>query len=178
MALTAAVTLNSGNYSVGQTPPPMANVIVANATAVAISVTGIQILATVLNGSNAQTLPTSPSVPPTGIGQTTVVPANGSIVIGPFPIVFGSAAYVAGANPSVAQPSSATSPANPQGSQAPQFVALIGATVYGSDASINTAVAAPLLVSHGFPPPLGSQGGFANFSAPTNSSALLPVAVL
>lgn len=172
MALNCAMSLNVTAYSVGQTPPPMATLTVYNPNASAVVVTSMQVTATQF-GNTSQTLPIQQSVPPTGPGQNTTVPAGGSINIGPFPIVLASAAYVAGANPTVAQPASAEFPNNPQVSQRSRYIAVIGALVYGSDGSANVAAPVGMTVSHGFPPPIGTQGGFLNFSSPQNFANLL-----
>ncbi len=65
-------------------------------------------------------------------------------------------------------------PANPQPSQPPNQTIAIGATVYGSDSSVNVADPAALNVSHGFPPPVGFQGGFLNFAGANNFLGVLP----
>jgi len=165
MALQANVTLNYSAYTAGQSPAPMATVTVYNPNASAVVVTSINMLAHPF-GSTAQALPMSPSVPPTGPGMTVSVPTLSSITFGPFPIVIGSAANV-NSFQAVNQTSN-LNPINPQGSQPPQTQVMVGALVYGSDGSANTAGEAGLLVSYYPAPPLGYQGGFLQFNGPNN----------
>lgn len=166
MALQANVTLNYSSYTAGQNPAPMATVTVYNPNASAVSVTSIQMNAHALLDPLVNRLAMSPSVPPTGPGMTTSVPALSSITIGPFPIVLGSASNV-NSFQAVNQTGSLF-PINPQGSQPPQTVVMVGALVYGSDGSSNVAGEAALLVSYAVPPPVGYQGGFLQFSSPNN----------
>ncbi len=174
MSLSCQVSMNYSAYSAGQTPPPMATVLVFNPNAVAVVVTGIQMQAAVLNATapaiNRLAMP--PSSPPIGPGMTTLVPALSSITIGPFPIVIGSAA-----NDNSFQMVNQTgnlNPVNPQGSQPPQYTVMVGADVYGSDGSFNSAGAAPVLVSYTSAPPPAYQGGYMQFASPNNlANALL-----
>jgi len=166
MSLQANVTLNTGSYSAGQNPPPMATVTVYNPNASAVVVTGIQMSSRPQFSGLVNSVAMSPSVPPTGPGQTVSVPALSSITFGPFPMVVGSAANV-NSQAAVNQVGNLF-PINPQGSQPPQTTMLIGATVYGSDGSLNEAGQAGLLVSYTSAPPVAYQGGFLNFAGPNN----------
>ncbi len=172
MALQCQMTLNVGSYAAGQTPPPMATLVVYNPNATAVVVTGLQVKAAVLNDPNVNRLAMSPCVPPIGPGMTTSVPALSSINIGPFPIVVASSANV-NSYQAVNQTGN-LQPINPQGSQPAQYTLQVGADVYGSDGSFNTAGVAPLLVSYGSTPPVGYQGGFYDFAGPNNFIGFTP----
>lgn len=172
MALQCNVTLNYASYSAGQTPPPMATLTVYNPNAVAVVVTAVQIQARVLGDLGVNRLAMSPSVVPIGPGQMTSVPALSSITIGPFPIVVASAA--ASNSYQSMGPTGSTTPVNNQGSQPLQYTLMVGAEVLGSDASINQAGQAALLVSGSSAPPLGYQGGFLQFNAPNNFLGTTP----
>jgi hypothetical protein len=166
MALSCQVSLNVGSYAAGQNPAPMATVFVSNPGAVAVVVTSIQMQARVLNADAKNRLAMPPSVPPTGPGMTTTVPAGSSINIGPFPIVVASAANV-NSFQAVNQAGN-LNPINAQGSQPAQYTMMVGAQVYGSDGSVNEAGEAALLVSYQSAPPVGFQGGFLDFGGPNN----------
>ncbi len=176
MALSCQVSLNYPAYSAGQTPAPMATVFVYNPNAVAVVVTSVQMSIAPANNPLVNSLPIPPSVPPTGVGMTTTVPALSSITIGPFPIVVSSAANV-NSFQAVNQTGN-LNPINPQGSQPPQSRLLVGAYVYGSDGTVNVAGVAPLLVSYAIPPPVGYQGGFLQFSAPNNLATALLAGII
>lgn len=166
MSLQANVTLNYSSYTAGQNPPPMATVTVYNPNASAVVVTSVNMSAHALGDPLVNRLAMSPSVPPTGPGMTTSVPALSSITIGPFPVVVGSASNVNSFQ--AVNQSGNLFPVNPQGSQPPQTTVMIGALVYGSDGSVNTAGEAAILVSYSVSPPVGYQGGFLQFSSPNN----------
>lgn len=167
MALSCQVLLNVASYSAGQTPPPQATVLVFNPNASPVVVTSIQMTARVLySSSSLSRLAMSPSVPPIGPGMTTMAAALSSINIGPFPISVGSAAN---ANPFQAVNQTGNlNPINPQGSQPMQYTLMIGADVYGSDGSYNSAGEVALLVSYTSAPPLAYQGGFLQLAGPNN----------
>lgn len=107
---------------------------------------------------------------PLGPGMNTVVAAGATILIGPMPlVVYNGAANNSYQNPvanSGSQPSASWG--GPTSNRYPQFTTIIGATLYGSDGSINQAGTAPVLIDVVSPPPLGYQGGFLHFSAPNN----------
>lgn len=171
MALNCKVDMDAYTCTAGQSPAPRATITVYNTGAAAVTVTGVQLFGNVLGNTN-RALSMPPSVPPTGPGATISVPTLSSITFGPFPVVFGSAANV---NPfAMVNQSGNSNPTNPQASQPATFVASIGATVYGSDSTVNDATPAAILVSHSFPPPVGSQGGFLNFSGSNNFLGVLP----
>ncbi len=174
MSLQCQVTLNYGSYSAGQNPAPMATVQVYNPNAVTVVVTALQLNSLVVNGGVSSTNKTAmlPSVAPIGPGMTVSVPTLSSITIGPFPVVISSAANV-NSFQAVNQTGN-LNPINPQGSQPAQFTVLIGADVYGSDGSFNTAGVASLLVSYQSAPPLAFQGGFYQFASPNNFIGVTP----
>lgn len=166
MALSCQVQMSTGSYAAGATPPPQATVFVYNPNAVPVAVTGLQMRMHAQGDRLGGHSSVQPNVPPVGPGQTVVVPALGSINIGPFPVAVASAANV---NPfQMVNQTGNLNPVNPQPSQPPQYVMTIGATVQGSDGSTNEAGIGSLLVSYQSNPPLGYQGGFLNFSAPNN----------
>lgn len=170
MALQANVTLNYTAYTAGQNPPPMATVTVFNPNAVAVSVTSIQMDARPFLDPNVNALAMSPSVPPTGPGMTTSVPALSTITIGPFPIVLGSASNVNSYQ--MVNQTGNLNPVNPQGSQPPQQQVMVGAIVYGSDGSSNVAGKAGMTMSYTSTPPVSYQGGFLNLAGPNNLATL------
>lgn len=176
MALVCNVTLNSASMTAGQTPPPMATLTVYNPNAVPVLVTGVQMQAQALGDVVAGHVPLGPSVVPIGPGMSIQLAALSSITIGPFPVTIPS---VGASNQfqSVNQTGN-LNPINPQGSQPPQATFMIGATVYGSDGSVNIAGAAPILVDVAVRSPLGLQGGFAVFTNPANAANLIPLGVL
>jgi hypothetical protein len=159
MALTGSVTLNTTSFVAGATPPPLATLTVYNPNAVPVAVTGVRLVYGTNPANNGNEVPIGP-------GQTSVVPAGGSITIGPMAISIGSAANV-NSFQAVNQTGN-LSPVNPQPSQPPQSLVSVGATFYGSDGSVNVAGAAGALVSYSMPPPLGYQGGFLQLSGPNN----------
>ncbi len=171
MSLQCQVSLNYGSYAAGQNPSPMATVQVYNPNAVTVVVTALQLNASVVNdGINKTAM--APTVAPIGPGMTVSAPALSSINIGPFPVVVASAANV-NSFQAVNQTGN-LNPINPQGSQPAQFTVLIGADVYGSDGSFNTAGVAPLLVSYQSAPPVAFQGGFYQFASPNNFIGFTP----
>lgn len=170
MSLNAQLSVSRPSYQAGSTPVPVVTLTVYNPNASAVSVTGVE-----LSYFDQSGLPTRPavnaSVVPIGVGQTTSVPALSTITIGPFAMAVGSAA--AASSYDMVPPGG--QPGLPQGSQQPQTEVWVGALVYGSDGSVNVAGRARLLVSYSVAPPLGYQGGFANFAAPNNACLLAGV---
>lgn len=166
MALQCQMSVNRASYQAGGTPP-MATLTVYNPNAVAVVVTGVELSFTDQLGRALRPV-LQPSVVPIGVGQVTSVPALSSITIGPFPMAFGSVS--AASSFDMVPPGS--QPGNIQGSQRPQDEITIGALVYGSDSSVNVSGAARVLVSYSVPPPLGYQGGFANFGGPNNANLI------
>lgn len=163
MALICNVSLNIASMTAGQTPPPQATLTVYNPNASAVLVTGASLFIQTLQGQRT-TSANAPMVPL--IYGSTTIAALGTATFGPFPI---SAPMAANANTfAVINPASSIFPLNPQPSQASQQNLMVGATVYGSDGSVNTAGMAPLLVSYVPAPPLNYQGGPLQFSAPNN----------
>lgn len=174
MALVCNMSLNYGSMTAGQNPSPQATLTVYNPNASAVVVTGASVFTTTLVGQ--QTNATNQSVVPLGPGMTTVVPTLSSITFGPFPIAASSSANV-NSFQAVNQVGNLFA-INPQPSQRPQEVLLVGATVYGSDGSVNTAGKAPLLVSYTSTPPVGYQGGPLFLSAPNNLALAFTVGLL
>ena len=185
MALNCQVILGNTSGAAGRSPPCTANILVFNPNAAAVIVTNAAMTFAMLGATGITQggagLAYSPSVPPIGPGQALTVPANGSITVGPFYVVIPSVAAANGFQtinpmPGAAVPSldfdgEGFDSYGPGGGQ-PQFTILVGATVYGSDGSVNTAGTAPYFVDVNVPPPPGFNGGFAQFGAPTNSSLL------
>jgi hypothetical protein len=173
MALQCQVSLNVSSMSAGMTPPPQATITVYNPNAVAVVVTGAALrvientgLPMPAIGAAISYVGAPPSLMPIGPGQTVLVPALGSITIGPFPVAVNSAAN---ANQfQMVNQTGNNNPLNPQGSSIPIATLLVGATVQGSDGSTNEAQQAGLIVSYQSQPPLGSAGGFLQFSVPMN----------
>jgi hypothetical protein len=165
MALQCQVTLNYASMTAGQTPAPQATLTVYNPNASAVLVTGANIYAQTLSGQRATSI--NPPTVPLIAGQSTV-PALSSLTFGPFAITIpsmGNGSMFQHVEPVVLVNSA---PANPQPSQ-PSYVQFqLGALVYGSDGSVNTAGVAPLMVSFAPPPPMNWQGGPLQFSAPNN----------
>jgi hypothetical protein len=175
MTLRCALTMNTNAFQAGQSPVPQAFLGVANDSAAAVNVTAVDLYFTDLNGVAQRPCAVAPVVP-IGFGQATVVPAaaagvQGSITIGPMGIAIGSAAA---GNQFAAVPPSAA-PSNSQGSQPQQQQLFLRARVYGSDGSVTEASPAEFFVSYTLPPPLGYQGGFANFAGVNNSCLLAAV---
>lgn len=137
-------------------------------TTTPIAITGGSVSVTQL--SNGADVPCALPMLPLGPGMPTVVAAGATILIGPMPIViYNGAANNSYQNPvanSGSQPSASWG--GPTSNRYPQFTAVIGATLYGSDGSINQAGTAPVLIDVVAPPPLGYQGGALHFSAPNN----------
>lgn len=174
MSLVCNMTLNVGTTVAGQNPSPQATLTVYNPNASDVVVTGASVFTVTLAGQ--YTNATNQSVVPLGPGMTTLVPSEDSITFGPFPIVCASAANVNSF--AAVNQSGNLFPINPQPSQRPQQVLMVGATVYGSDGSVNSSGQAPLLVSYTSTPPVGYQGGPLMFSAPNNLALGMTTGVL
>lgn len=160
MSLQCALNLSTLAYAVGQTPAPMLALKVYNPNASAVVVTGVQISFWDTVGNRLVSPPVTPPMVPTGPGVPTVVPSLDSITMGPFPVVVQSAAN---GNASLMVPTS-SQPPNMQVSQPLVFNLVIGATVLASDGSTNEASRVQLRVAPQSTPPMGYQGGAANFS--------------
>lgn len=116
----------------------------------------------------------APNVLPLGPGMPTVVAPLSSLLVGPVPVVvhnnagsnsfqdLGPAGVLVSPQPTDDRSMSDT------GRGFPQFTAMVGGTLNGSDGSINQIAPAPLLVDIATPPPLGFQGGPLFLSAPNN----------
>lgn len=172
MALVCNMTLSQPSVTAGQSS--QATLTVYNPNASAVVVTGMQVSVSTVAGQYTPAV--NQSLPPMGWGMTTIAPATSSITFGPFPIAAGSASNV-NSYAAVNQTGN-LNPINPQPSQSPQQVLMVGATVYGSDGSINTSGKAPLLVSYVPAPPLNYQGGPLFFSAPNNLALGLTTGIL
>lgn len=137
-------------------------------TTTPIAITGGAVFASQLG--NGPALPCALPMLPLGPGMPTVVAAGATILVGPVQlVVYSNGAANPYQNPGStfdSQPSA--SRGEPTGNHYPQFTVLVGATLYGSDGSINQAGTAPILVDVVVPPPLGFQGGFLHLSAPNN----------
>ena len=164
MALNCQISLDYRSYLAGQTPAPNATLTVYNPGAATVVVTGVELVFKDSVG-NVLRPPVQPALVPIGPGQTVSVAAATTITVGPFRIAVGSAA--AASSFQMVPPSS--QPSNPQPSQPLQSQIFVGAIVYGSDGSVNTAGSDGLLVSYSVPPPLGFQGGFAQFNGANNA---------
>jgi len=176
MALNCQVVLNSTTYVAGATPPPSINLVVYNPNAFAVAVTGVQMTVNTFGDVLVNRSPASPILVPVGPGQTISVPAVSSITIGPMLFTAGSAANASSAQ-AVSQTGN-TSPVNVQPSQPSNEIYQVGAIVSGSDGSVNVAGPAGITVSYSQQPPLGSQGGFLQFSLPANFITGLVTGVL
>jgi hypothetical protein len=155
MALVCAMQLNTQVYAAGSSPMPQLSLVVGNPNAVAVAVTAVQLqyFDAAQRPVNAPVAPQLPAVTP---GTSYVVAANSSLVIGPMPVAVGSAANMSTFYGTV---TAGAANINQQLGHAPQSLIYIGATVYGSDGSANTAVPIGLNVSYTPPPPAMFQGG-------------------
>lgn len=157
MALLCSVVLSTTSYAAGATPPPSCSIVCGNTGASAVVVTGVQLHGRVFGcDTPGHPVPMSNALPPYGPGAPVTVAAGGSASVGPFPVTVGSVASGNGGN---AQPS-----------QAPTFILVVGATVFGSDGSRNEAGEAGMTVRWTVPPLPQSQGGQFIFSRASNSA--------
>lgn len=171
MSLQCQMSISTTSMVAGQTPTPMASLLVYNPNASAVVVTGAQVTLHTPAGDFelAMSVPTIQLSPATN----TSIAALGSLTLGPFGLSAGSPANASSFQ--TAFPATAT---NQQPSSPPQQVVMVGALVYGSDGSINDAGKAPILVSFTPPPPQGWQGGYLNLSAPNNAVTALATGIL
>jgi hypothetical protein len=174
MALQCQMSLNATAYQAGQSPSPMATLQVYNPNAVAVAVTGITL--SVFNSANSPiNAATNLATPAMGPGQVVVAPALSSITFGPFPVALGNAGALSAPSP----PSYNSSPegSNPQVAQPLQQQFFIGATVLGSDSSVNEAgrVALTLYSPVNLP---ASLGGVLNLASGQNLLTGLVLGVL
>lgn len=163
MALSCQLSLSYRAYTAGQTPPPAASLFIYNPNAVAVTVTGLEMVYTDAQGNPQQPV-VNASVPPLGPGQPTTIAALGTTTLGPFPICVGSV----GAESSFQMVPPGSLPSNPQRANRGLTNLMVAMRVYGSDGSVNLSGADRLFVSYTVAPPLGYQGGFAQFAAPNN----------
>ena len=164
MSLQCQMSVNAPAATAQQTPPVAATLTVFNPNAIAVSVTGADLVFTDPQGNPVRGV--QANVPPLGVGQPTSIAPGATQTFGPFALVFAMAANVNSFQmvPPGAQPGAT------QGS-APSTVQLqIGALVYASDGSTNVAGRAGLLVSPTSEPPIGYQGGVAQFQGANNSN--------
>lgn len=171
MALQAQLAISTPSYTAGQTPVPTLMLTVYNPNAAAVTVTGVELNYTDQLGNQMPRPPVITSVPPMGVGQVVVAPALSTITIGPWAIAAGSAA-AASSYDMVPQSSQ---PALVQGAIPPQTQLWIGATVYGSDGSVNVCGKTRMLLSYTVNPPRAFQGGFAQFAGINNGCLLAAV---
>jgi hypothetical protein len=168
MALPSALVMSTNSFLAGQTPVPVATLIVGNNSAVAVTVTGVDLYFTDVNGIVVRPC-ANPPLAPIGQGQPTTVAANGgSTTLGPMAIAVG---MVSNGNPQQMVPTSSL-PTNVQGAMALQQQLFLRARVYGSDGSIQEATPAQFTVSYSTQPPKGYQGGAAVFTD-VNDACLL-----
>ena len=152
MALDCIIALSKTNWTVGSNLGPKAFLTCNNATAAAISVTGIQMELTQRGAK--MILPGS--VAAIGAGSTVIVPALSAIKIGPIDLAI----------PSVGVQDSG----NLMSAQIADPLVMVGATVYGSDGSINLAGAAPLQLRSIRQPAAATRGGFLNMAEGSNAA--------
>ncbi len=167
MALQCQMSVNVFSSVAGQTPVPQATLTVYNPNASAVVVTGAQV--TIRSLSGQFTAPANIPLVPLTPGTTSVA-ALSTATFGPFGIAIGTPSNV---NSFQAVNPAATDfdPVYPQQAVRSPRKYFIGATVYGSDGSLNVAGEAPVLIDTTTPPPLGYQGGFLQFSSPNNFAA-------
>ncbi len=157
MSLVCSVMLSAQSYSAGSTPPPTASIVCHNPGALSVVVTGVALHGRVLNSSTlGQPTSMATALPPYGPGAPVVVLAGGTQTVGPFPVTVGSSAAGIGGNPQPSQPL--------------DYQLMIGATVLGSDRSINEATEQGMTVSYSLRPRTNTQGGQLIFSQPSNSA--------
>jgi hypothetical protein len=141
-----------------------------NPGAVPIVITGGDITVTQL-GDGTDVSCAKPTLP-LGPGMPTVVAAGATVLVGPVTIAVhsnsGCDPYQSAPQGAYVDPQPSDSRGAATGNKFPQFTVLVGATLYGSDGSINFAGTAPLFVDVVSPPPLGFQGGFLSLSAANN----------
>lgn len=157
MALLCHVVLSASTYTAGATPPPTATLVCTNTGASSVVVMGVQLTGRVLGSSTlGNPVPMANALPPYGPGAPVVVAAGGIGRVGPFPVTVASAAD---ANSS-----------SQQRTQVPVCILMVGATVFGSDRSVNVAAEAGITVSWTIRPAFNTRGGLLDFSRPSNSA--------
>ena len=144
MALTCSLSLSAASCQAGQTPPVRATLNVTNPNAVPVAVLGGRVSFNIV-GLPQTRPPYQEVLLPIGPGQTVVVPASGSITIGPFPIQF--AMPVTNYFLSVNVPGT-TSNTNAQPSQPTSYNVSVGCQVQASDGSTNAATPASITVNY------------------------------
>lgn len=168
MPLQCQVVLNPSARS-GEQPVTVALIVYNPSATTPIAITGGALSVSQL-GDGSEVSCALPMLP-IGPGMPTVVAAGATILVGPMTLVLHS-----NAASNSFQTVDSSPPVNPQPSDSrlsgsneyPQFTVLVGATLYGSDGSINQAGTAPVLVDVVVTPPLGFQGGFLHLHAPNN----------
>ena len=173
MAVNAQLSVNSPYYTAGQNPPPQCTLTIYNPNSTALFVVGVDVYATT-GGTTQRNMAFLPVVPAIGIGSNVTVSPASYLTIGPFPIVVGSGANVNSYQ--ALNQAGSVDPINRQPSQPANVQVNLGCTVYMSDGSVNEAGGATVFATYATQPPLGFQGGFANFAGP-NNSVLIAVGV-
>jgi hypothetical protein len=106
-----------------------------------------------------------------------VVAAGATVLVGPMTLVLHSNAAANSFQTVDANPPVNPQPSDSRGGQTslhyPQYTALIGATIYGSDGSINQAGTAPVFVDVVATPPPGYQGGYLHLHEPKNLASFV-----
>lgn len=126
---------------------------------------------------NGTAVPCALPMLPIGPGMPVVVAAGATALVGPVTLVLHSNSAANSFQTVDANPPVNPQPSDSRGGQRslhyPQYTALIGATLYGSDGSINQAGTAPVFVDVVVTPPQGYQGGYLHLSEPKNLANLL-----
>lgn len=169
MPLQCQVVLNPSARS-GEQPIAVALLVYNPSTTTPIVITGG--VMSVEQLGNGTSVPCALPMLPIGPGMPVVVAAGATVLVGPMTLVLHSNAAA-----NSFQTVDANPPVNPQPSDSrggatslhyPQYTALIGATLYGSDGSINQAGKAPVFVDVVATPPPGYQGGYLHLHEPKN----------
>lgn len=167
------MSLNVDSALAQSSPLPQATLQVYNPNASPVAVTGIAV-----KYLNAEFQPfnaaTNLPMPAMGPGQTVVVPALASLFFGPFSVTLGMAGN---ANMFLAAPQTAPLSAMSRSELANRRAqrVFVGATVYGSDGSINEAGLDSVLFSWSTIAPIGLQGGNTNFTLPMSSGIVAAI---
>lgn len=165
MALNCSISLDRNAYAAGQ-QPLKCYLTVYNPNASALVLTAAVLRVEDWNNARNR-LPANVPQMPYDDGVSTLIPALGTVVFGPFNITVALPANVnAFIDP---PPATFENPRNPQLSLPPSLTCRVGCVVYASDRSANEAAPAGFLLSYGNPPPSTYQGGFAVFSEPNNA---------
>lgn len=170
MPLNCQVFVNPSSTPAEQ--PVSVFLTITNPGAATIAITGGDLEVTQLgNGSDVSC---ARPLLPLGPGMQTVINPGATVLAGPVMIVLHSPSASnsyqtvspTGAPAVDVQPSGSRGGAT--GNHYPEFTVLVGATVYGSDGSVNVAGKAPILVDVVAPPPVGLQGGFLDLARGSN----------